>query len=125
MPRPRKTDGERRSEALGLRLTPAERIRIERAAAQAGLTASEYVREQVLRGRVVVRQNRTLDHAAFDELRRVGVNLNQLTRLAHQREQFPAGLTEVFAQLDALLARELDGQDGAARLIDLTPGVKS
>ena len=74
----------------------------------AGLSASEYARALVLAGRVVVRQNRTLDHAVFDELRRIGVNLNQLTRLAHQRQQFPAGLTEVFAALERILARELE-----------------
>jgi len=107
MPRPRKTPDDRRSEALGLRLTPAERIQVEQEAAAAGLTASEYARARVLNGRVVIRQNRTLDPAAFDELRRIGVNLNQLTRLAHQRAQFPAGLQDVFAQLDAILAREL------------------
>jgi hypothetical protein len=108
MPRPRKTTDDRRSEALGLRLTPAERIRVEQEAAGAGLSASEYARDKLLNGRVVIRQNRTLDHAAFDELRRIGVNLNQLTRLAHQRQQFPAGLQEVFARLDAVLTREMD-----------------
>ena len=108
MPRPRKTDGERRSEALGLRLTPAERLRVERAALQAGLSTSEYVRAQVLNGRVIVHQSWTLGHVVFDELRRIGVNLNQLTRLAHQRQQFPAGLTDVCRALEDLLARELD-----------------
>ena len=114
MARPRKEPDERRSETLAIRLTAAQRIRVEQAALAAGLSASEYARSLVLAGRVVVRQNRALDHAAFDELRRIGVNLNQLTRLAHQRGQFPAGLSDVFVTLDRILIRELDGDAGRA-----------
>ena len=114
MARPRKEPDERRSETLAIRMSAAERIRVEQAALAAGLNASEYARSLVLAGRVVVRQNRALDHAAFDELRRIGVNLNQLTRLAHQRGQFPAGLSDVFATLDRILIRELDGDAGRA-----------
>jgi hypothetical protein len=112
MARPRKELGDLRSETLAIRLTSAERIRVEQAALAAGLTASDYARGLVLSGRVVVRQNRKLDHAAFDELRRIGVNLNQLTRLAHQRGRFPAGLSDVFATLERILIRELDGEGG-------------
>jgi hypothetical protein len=114
MARPRKEPDQRRTETLAIRLTPSERIRVEHAALAAGLSASEYARALVLAGRVVVRQNRSLGHAAFDELRRIGVNLNQLTRLAHQREQFPAGLEEAFAAIERILARELDGGAGPA-----------
>ena len=114
MPRPRKDPDDRRSETLAIRLTQAERIGVEQAALKAGLTASDYARTLVLEGRVVVRQNRTLDHAVFDELRRIGVNLNQLTRLAHQRQEFPAGLEEVFAALERILAREFEGGDVTA-----------
>jgi hypothetical protein len=109
MPRPRKSATERRSETLAIRLTQAERIGIEQAALKGGLTASEYARALVLAGRVVIRQTRTLDHVVFDELRRIGVNLNQLTRLAHQRQLFPAGLEEVFAAIENILAREFEG----------------
>jgi Mobilization protein NikA len=114
MPRPRKSATDRRSETLAIRLTPAERIGAEQAALKAGLTASEYARTLVLAGRVVVRQNRTLGHAVFDELRRIGVNLNQLTRLAHQRQLFPAGLEEVFAAIERILAREFESGDAPA-----------
>ena len=114
MARPRKEPDDRRSETLAIRLTSAERIRVEQAAFAAGLNASEYARPLVLAGRVVVRQNRALDHAAFEELRRIGVNLNQLTRLAHQRGQFPEGLSDVFAALERILIRELDGDAGQA-----------
>jgi hypothetical protein len=112
MARPRKEPDYRSSETLAIRLTPAERIRVEHAALAARLNASEYARAQVLGGRVVVRQYRTLDHAVFDELRRIGVNLNQLTRLAHQRQRLPAGLAEVFATLDRILVRELEDNAG-------------
>jgi Mobilization protein NikA len=108
MARPPKPPDERRSEALAMRLTPSERIRVEHGAHAAGLNASEYARALVLAGRVIVRQSRVLDHAVFDELRRIGVNLNQLTRLAHQLQQIPAGLAELCARLERILARELE-----------------
>jgi hypothetical protein len=64
---------------------------------------------QALRGRIVIREHTTLDHAAFDQLRRIGVNLNQLTRLANATGEIPPKLSVLFTELDAFLSRELSG----------------
>lgn len=114
MPRPRKDTDDRRSESLAFRLTPAERLRVEHAAIAAGLSASEYARELTLKGRVVIQQRLALDPAAFDQLRRIGVNLNQLARVANQTRQPPPELARVCAAVEELLIRELDARDTAA-----------
>lgn len=115
MARPRKETAERRSVTLGLRLTPAERLRIEEAAGKAGITPSAYIRTQALKGRVVVSEQRTLAPELFDELRRIGVNLNQLTRLAHIREEPPPHLPHLCEALDRFLAREFKGYGSKSR----------
>ena len=109
MARPKKNSGEMKTELFRFRLTPAERFQIEEAARRAGMGASEYVRMQALKGRIVIREHATLDHAAFDQLRRIGVNLNQLTRLANATGEIPPKLSGLFTALDALLSRELSG----------------
>lgn len=114
MARPRKIPDERRNQTLAARLTAAERVQIEQAAADAGMTASDYMRMQALRGRISVPARRSLDHAAFEQLRRLGVNLNQLTRIANQTQELPAGLSRCCAALEELLLRELQGQDADA-----------
>src|SRR5688572_1987491 len=99
MPRPRIGDDARRTETLAFRLTPAERLQVESAAVAAGLTASEFARKLALRGKVVIEQGRALEPAVFEELRRIGVNLNQATRIANQAGHIPARLESILAQL--------------------------
>ena len=115
MPRPRKDTDDRRSEALAFRLTPAERLQVEHAAIAAGLSASEYARELTLKGRIVMEKRIALDPAVFDQLRRIGVNLNQLARIANQSQQVPAGLTRACAAVEQFLLRELDAHGPAGR----------
>lgn len=109
MARPRKDASERRTNLLPVRLTPAERLRIEKDALGAGLTASDFVRTQALKkGRPVVRETVTLDPAVFDELRRIGVNLNQIARRANQSGRISPALSHVCETLESILMRELD-----------------
>ncbi|TIQ08754.1 MAG: MobC family plasmid mobilization relaxosome protein [Mesorhizobium sp.] len=112
MARPKKEPAERRAALLSCRLTSAERLAIEQAALRAGLSASEYMRRLLLAGKVIVRENRRLDHATYDQLRRIGVNLNQLTRVANRTGQIPAQIDEAVAAVARFIARELGGGDG-------------
>ena len=114
MPRPKKDTDDRRSEALAFRLTPAERLRVEHAAIAAGLSASEYARELTLKGRVVMEQRLALDPAVFDQLRRIGVNLNQLARVANQSKHAPPELARACAAVEKFLMREMDAHGPAA-----------
>lgn len=114
MGRPKKQPAERRTVSLSCRVTPQERLRIDTAAAHAGLSASEYIRRQALRGRVIVQEKRMLDHAAFDQLRRIGVNLNQLTRLAHQAGKVPPEVGKAAAVIERVVVRALEPEPGPA-----------
>jgi uncharacterized protein (DUF1778 family) len=109
MGRPRKEPADRRTVSLSCRLTPAERLAIEQAALRAGLSASDYVRRLALTGRMVIRENRSLDYAAFDQVRRIGVNLNQLARIANHTGRLPAGLAEAVSVVQRFIVRELGG----------------
>jgi hypothetical protein len=108
MPRPRKPDPDRKSTRLAVRLTPAERLQIEQAALEAGVSASAYLRIQVLNGRIDVYRHRAVSPALFDQIRRIGVNLNQLTRLAHETGKMPAGLSRVCKSIEEIVVREVE-----------------
>lgn len=116
--RPKKQPADRRTVSLSCRLTSAERLTLEHAAMRAGMSASDYVRKLVLSGKVIVRENRRLDHASFDQLRRIGVNLNQLTRVANRTGNVPDEITQAVLAVERFIARELaSGADSARRVM--------
>ena len=89
-------------------LTVAEKARVRREASAGGLSISEYARRRMLGRRVVPR----VDADAERQLRRIGVNLNQLARVANTSGQVERG-----ADLDALVAelrRAIAGLRGGA-----------
>jgi hypothetical protein len=53
-----------------------------------------------------------MDHATFDQLRRIGVNLNQLTRLAHQEGGVPPEVSRAAATVERFIVRALDPEPG-------------
>ena len=109
MARPRKSTDERLSERIHFDVCRSDFLRAAQHAEKAGMTLTAYARQQFLSGRVVVKQTRQLDHATFDQLRRIGVNLNQLTRLANQTEELPPGLSELCALIQRFLMENVDG----------------
>ena len=80
MPRPRLSASARRTAQLRVRLTAGELATLQAEAAQAGVAFPDFVRERALTGRVIIEQGSGLAPDAWRELRRIGVNLNQLTR---------------------------------------------
>jgi len=90
MARYRNTDAtERRTAKVTVQLAPTERQQLEAAAAREGKALSDYVRQLCLRrgGAAPVvagtRRNPQAKELA-DALRAIGINLNQLTRVANQ-----------------------------------------
>lgn len=112
MARPKKQPAERRTVSLSCRLTQAERLKIEQEAIRAGMSASDYIRKLLLSGKLIIRENRKLDYRTYDQLRRIGVNLNQLTRLANRTGKIPYELERVSAAVEALIVRELGSEGG-------------
>lgn len=85
MARPQKQEAERQDRFVSFRVTEDDAEAIAARAAAAGMSVSAYAREQARRGRVVVRQSPGLDAATLETVRRLGVNLNQITRTMHER----------------------------------------
>ena len=106
MARPQKHPNDRASAAFRIRLTSDERTLLDEKAAAAGVTLSQLIRSAVLGYRLpsppIVRE-------AMGELRRVGVNLNQL-RLANTTGDMPAlaELRAIRGVLEAAVRSALD-----------------
>lgn len=84
MTRPTKADAEKRGYVVSFRVTPEEHAALAAKAAASGVLVSDFARSAAL-NKPLKRQasNAAPDPASFalaDQLRRVGVNLNQLTR---------------------------------------------
>jgi hypothetical protein len=79
--------GERRTAALRLQLTPAERSHLDAAAEAHGMSLSDYARRAVFRRPVQPRKGRMRQNpdavALWEQVRALGVNLNQIAHHAH------------------------------------------
>ena len=109
MARPRKATADKRTAQIGVRYTPDELAQLARAAALAGLSPSAYIRQASLSGRVTVSARRSLEWPVFDQLRRIGVNLNQAVRVANAHGRIPPELVRAAAAVEAFLMREIGG----------------
>lgn len=100
MARPRKADGERRSEVLYIRQTPDARAALDRQASVAGLTPTDFAR-QYLEGAKVTAMPASVKAAnaeaatllmSLDQLtvqtKRIGNNVNQLALSVHRDSAF-------------------------------------
>ena len=108
MARPKLAPDKRLSERVSLNLSRSEYLRGIERAERAGLTLTEYARKQFVSGRVVVKQYRQLDHAVIDQIRRIGINLNQLTHLAHIKKHAPASLPRLLHRIEKFLIEQFD-----------------
>lgn len=115
MPRPRKEPDTRRARQIGVRFTDREIQQLTRAAERAGLPLAGYIRRAALAGRVSVVQSRALDWQAFDQLRRIGVNLNQATRVANAEGLIPPELVTAAAAIEQFLMDEIERRDPEGR----------
>ncbi len=113
MARPKKQTADRREQWIKARVSPAEHADILTRAARARLSPSEFLRNSALASPasasvVVAEEAAQADFETIDQLRRVGVNLNQLTRVANQTGYMPDGLEEALAKVDQLLDRMIE-----------------
>jgi DNA transposition AAA+ family ATPase len=106
--------GEKRTEFVGLKLTPSERAALAEAAERAGATVSQHARELCLRrggnGQIVGGTRRHPDaHKIVNELAAIGNNLNQLSRHCNTARSAPQldELKETTEKLKVALSRVL------------------
>ena len=117
MARPKKLNADRREQWIKARVSPAEHADILTRAARARLSPSEFLRNRALASHgaspgsasvVVAEETAQADFETIDQLRRIGVNLNQLTRVANKTGYLPDGLEEALAKVDQLLDRMIE-----------------
>lgn len=121
MARPKKAPTDRRSEHLSLRLSPVELARLQDKADQSRQTVTSFVRAAAMGKSVTVRQEQAGDFELRQELRRIGVNLNQIAKALNARQQaLPVSLVDTCEKLDALFDRMMaDGAQGHERRAQL------
>lgn len=114
MARPRKNPQDRRTEQIGLPLSPVELAKLKAKAEAAGTNTTEFARAAALGKRIAVTQSTAPDFITRHELRRIGTNLNQMAKAMNARKEVPpAALEAVIAKLDTLFDRWLEhGSEG-------------
>lgn len=110
MARPKKTVDERRRRGSGIRFTDEEFAVVAAKADALGTTVSAYVRDAALNRplpRVVepAAGSLALSFSLANELRRVGVNLNQIARLSHMGVERSEELTPLLEDIRLVLSR--------------------
>ena len=108
MPRPKKSPEERLTNPVRFDLRPSDFLTALQSAEKAGMSLTAYARQQFLSGRVVIKQTRQLDYAAYDQLRRIGVNLNQIARKFHQSGKPPPELSRICLRIENFLLEHID-----------------
>jgi len=108
MARPKIDPMERRTEQVNLRLSPVELARLNAKAEAAQTNVTAFVRAAAMGKSVTVRNQSSTDFETRQELRRIGVNLNQIAKALNARQQgLPASLVATCEKLDALFDRML------------------
>jgi len=106
MARPTKAPEERRDGQLGVRLTVAERARLEHTAAAHGLTMAEFMRRRALGYRLPANAAAQQHTArAATALIRLGVNLNQIARHMNTGRGAPPHLSALIDRINGELDR--------------------
>ena len=109
MARPKIDPVDRRTEQVNLALSPIELGKLKAKASQADKTVTAFVRAAALGQRVSVTKSTAPDFATRDELRRIGVNLNQIAKALNARQDgLPASLVSACEKLDTLFDQWLN-----------------
>ena len=81
--RPRKDTRTLRDHWLKTRVTMDELHRVEQLARDAGKSPSEFFRDTVLNGQILIKRFRAPDPAIISQLQRIGNNLNQIAKICN------------------------------------------
>ena len=115
MARPRLHPAQRRDRQINIRVTAAEARTLAAYAEAARLTVAAYLRRRGLRRPAPAAAAPTLPPELRAELNKIGVNLNQIVRLAHQGRYRPRGGRAVVERMERLAAWIETALDPGAR----------
>lgn len=115
MARPKLDPAHKRTAQVNLPLSPVELGSLKAQADEANTTVTAFVRAAALGQRVTVTRSTAPDFATRDELRRIGVNLNQIAKALNANQSaLPASLVSACEKLDRLFDQWLN-HDPASR----------
>ena len=114
MSRPKINEQDKRIVQVNIRLTEEENTKVNEYATASGLSPANWIREKVFTGKIPAAKLSPLDTSVYQELRKIGVNLNQATHKLNQ-EDFPKDFRVLQFELLMLLNKVLkailhDGQ---------------
>ena len=97
------------SEILAIRVSPIDLAKIDSKVAASNKTFSDFARAALLGKRVAVQKSDVVDFETRNELRRIGVNLNQIAKALNSRKShIPDELTEACRKLDLVFDKWLN-----------------
>lgn len=103
MARPKIDPAKKRTESVRVSLSPVELAKLNAKADEAKTNVTAFVRASALGKSVTVQQSTAPDFVTRNELRAIGVNLNQIAKAMNaQKTVAPAELLAVCAKLDHL-----------------------
>ena len=108
MARPRKDPAAKRTETVRISLSPVEIATLKAKAERAQTNVTAFVRATALGTQIAVKPSAPADFELRQELRRIGVNLNQIAKALNAgREGMPSSLAACCEKLDAIFDRML------------------
>lgn len=106
MGRPAKSPEERHTESVRVPLRPSDYARLQSYADQASTSVTDFVRASALGHEFTVVKSDAPDPETLDQLRRIGVNLNQIAKRMNEYKSVSAPDVETtLRDLQTLLAR--------------------
>lgn len=98
MARPKISTPERRSAFFTFRVTPAQRDTLQTMADNFGCTPGDLIRSKLFSGRFPRVKMARIDLVSYTELKKIGVNINQLAKHANSGK-FPYGIRDILIDL--------------------------
>ncbi|AMR32725.1 hypothetical protein A0256_15485 [Mucilaginibacter sp. PAMC 26640] len=98
MSRPQLPKEQKRSIKITFRLAEKEKIKIEEAAKVCGLPVGIFIREKLLKSKFPEPKVAKVDLQTYQELKKIGVNVNQLARHANAG-RLPTGILAILMKL--------------------------
>lgn len=106
MGRPRLEDQDKRIVQVNIRLTEDENKRITHYALASGISPANWIRKKVFMGKFPPVKQSPLDAFIYNELKKIGVNLNQATHKINRGEpakEYIPSITQTKYVLDKIL----------------------
>ncbi|HEY5746100.1 MAG TPA: plasmid mobilization relaxosome protein MobC [Chryseolinea sp.] len=107
MARPRVNDNDKRTIQVNIRLAEAENAKAVAYAQASGMTPANWIRAVAFTGKFPPMKLSPVDAALYRELKKIGVNLNQVTHKINKGE-FPTEYIDRQVELTEMLSRILN-----------------